>query len=120
MLKSSLLNCRQFLRLKSLGIGRFSRTPDEMLQKLSKEVWLEDLEVISCPALTDATIRKIFLGCRRLTRFLIADCEPVTSDIFRAYQESGSKARLTIRHCKGVRAETMPEEMRLSGKVTLG
>lgn len=43
----------------------------------------------------------------------------MTSEVFTAYQESGSKARLTVEGCKGVRAEMMPVELRLSGKVAV-
>ncbi|GAQ90063.1 Leucine rich repeat/RNI-like superfamily protein [Klebsormidium nitens] len=109
----------RFLRLKSLGIGRFSRTPDDMLRRLAKEASLEDLRIISCRTLTDATVRKILLDCRHLTRFVIADCELVTSEILTAYKESNSKARLIIRDCKGVLAEMVPAEMLSSGKVVL-
>jgi hypothetical protein len=111
--------CRQFLRLKSLDIGCFSRTPNEMLRRLSKEVWLEDLQNIKCPALTDATVRKILFGCCRLTSFVIRDCELVTSKILTAYQESNSKARLIVEGCKGVLAERIPEGMWLFGKVAV-
>lgn len=108
-----------YLRLKALGIGRFVRATDRMLQRIAEEQSLEELRIVSCPALTDGTVRKIMFGCHQLKSLLIADCELVTSEILRAYAESSSKARVEIRGCKGVQKATLPDEVRLSGKIVI-
>lgn len=88
-----------------------------MLQQISEEQSLEELRIVSCPALTDATVRKILFGCRHLRHLLIADCELLTLEILKAHAESGSKAKIEVRGCKGVQEKMLPEEMRLSGNV---
>ncbi|GAQ89956.1 hypothetical protein KFL_005810090 [Klebsormidium nitens] len=108
------------MQLKDLGVGNLDRATDQMLQRISEEKSLEALRIVSCPALTDATVRKIMFGCCQLDRLLIADCELVTSEILKAYIESGSKARVEIRGCKGVKREMLPKEVRLSGKIVIG
>ncbi|GAQ90069.1 F-box/RNI-like superfamily protein [Klebsormidium nitens] len=110
----------RYLRLKELGVGRFDRATDQMLQQIAEEQSLENLRIVRCPALTDRTVRKILFGCHQLRSLLIANCELVTSEILKAYAESGTKARVEIRGCKGVQKEMLPAEVRLSGKVVIG
>lgn len=90
-----------------------------MLQQISEEQSLEELRIVGCPALTDATVRKILFGCHHLRSLLIADCELVTLEFLKAYAESGSKAKVELKGCKGVKEKILPEEVRLLGKVVI-
>lgn len=47
--------------MKVLEVARFLDTPDIMLRQVSEEVDLEELRLVGCPALTDATVGKFCL-----------------------------------------------------------
>lgn len=112
-------SCSRYLKLKKLGVGHLLQTPDTDLRQLAKEVKLEYLLIISCPALTDATVRQILNDCRRLGCLVIGGCHLVTSNIFRAYLESGSQARLELLSCGNVHSWEMPKELRIARKVAM-
>lgn len=63
-------SCRSFPRsLKSLSVGCFGHTPDEMLQRISEEPSLRELFFAASSDLTDASVRKLFKDCCRTSNF---------------------------------------------------
>lgn len=107
--------CRKFKRLELA----FQNTPDEMLRQLSEEAGLESLVLLCCPTLTDATARQIMTCCRRLKLFVLARCNGLTAEVFKACIESGSKAKILFASCNGVRRELLPEDLQLTGNVVV-
>ncbi|GAQ89954.1 hypothetical protein KFL_005810070 [Klebsormidium nitens] len=110
---------RQSPQIKNLGIGAWLETPDTVLRQVTEEGGLEDLRIASCPALTDTTVEKIFTCCRHLKHLVLAHCELLTSDVLRAYAQSGIQARLVILSCKGLQESMLPADMRFAGKVSI-
>lgn len=97
--------------MKALSLGWFAETMDSMLRRISEEVNLEELIIMSCPALTDATIEKILQGCVHLKRLGLCYNERLTPGILGAHAKYGSKALLEVRDCKGIDPSAVLQQM---------
>lgn len=111
--------CRAFPPLKALCVGISGLAPDEVLERISEEPSLKELHLVSSSNLTDARLKKLFMNCRNLQIFLLGCCDLLTINIFKDYVDSSSQATLAVRYCKGIRPEMLPEDLRLTGRVTV-
>lgn len=90
-----------------------------MLRLLSEEASLKGLHFADCSDLTDAAVKKVLVDCRNLDFLVLKFCDLLTPDVFKVYVASGSKAELVVVSCKHVRPEMLPEDLRVTGKVTV-
>lgn len=97
--------------MKSLKLGWFTDTLDSLLRRVSEEVGLEELLIMGCPSLTDATVEKILGNCQLLKRLGLQSNERLTPGVLRAHAKCGSKALLEIRDCKGIDPSTLLQQM---------
>lgn len=106
------LLCRANSRLKRLRLGYWWDTPDLVLREVSEETTLEELQLVCCPYLTDATVAKILDGCKSLQSLFLYIDELLTAETLRAYSKTGRKVKLEIGECSGLDRDKLTDEMR--------
>ncbi|GAQ89348.1 F-box/RNI-like superfamily protein [Klebsormidium nitens] len=97
--------------LRRLRLGWLCTTPDEVLKGLANQAGLEELVLICCPFLTDATVEKILTCCKKLTWLMLHSSKLVTAETVSAYIRCGSKARLEIKRCSGMKKGALGQDV---------
>lgn len=96
--------------LKSLSLGGCFGVPDVALQQVAELTSLQELSLIFCPFLSDATVNQILVRCPGLRRLLLEKDVSITMETVKAYAKSSSKAKLKVVQCPFIPTESLKEE----------
>jgi hypothetical protein len=93
--------------LRSLRLGYCFRARDPAFQQVAELTMLEELTLGFCPHLLDASMEAIFARCRGLRSLVLFADVSLTNETIRALVRSGSKVRLQVKQCPGIKRESV-------------
>lgn len=99
--------------MKTLCLGWFWYTPDDLLRQVAEEESLETVQFSGCSLLTDATIERILAKCCHLKMLGLAfnDNDNLTPSILDTYAKCGRKCFVQIKKCQAFDAGALAEKV---------